>query len=373
MKKRLTRVLYYIVMCVTMYFCQNSTGYAHEEKSPFRVIGYYRGDISEVEKFDYEKLTHLIYCFMFLHGNQIGFKNEDSKNTLLRCLTLKKRHPHLKVLVALGGWGGCETCSDVFSTEIGRKEFALSVASLLEQYSIDGIDIDWESPVIGGYNNHKASEADKDNFTAMIQELRSALPDDKEICFDANSFKEFINRSIDWNNVMPYVNFVNLMTYGLPSNKRGHTGHHSALCSSPFQYESIDLAIQRLDSLNIPKNKIVIGAAFYSFVVGEIDSIMNGLGRKGKFISNMTYKELSEQYTESQGYEYHWDNTAKAPFLYNKTKKIFVTYDDKTSVTLKTEYAIKNRLGGIMFWKLNGDRYTNGLLDAIHTTISVKR
>jgi len=370
MTNRFTKFLYYFVLCTGIYFCQNFTGHAKEEKSPFRVIGYYRGEISEVEKFEYEKLTHLIYCFMYLHGNQIGFKNEDSKNTLLRCLALKKRYPHLRVLVALGGWGGCETCSDVFSTNTGRKEFALSVAALLEQYSIDGIDIDWESPVIGGYKNHKATDADKANFTAMIQELRTALPDDKEICFDANSFKEFIDRSIDWNNVMPYVNFVNLMTYGLPSDKRGHTGHHSALYSSPFQYESIDLAIRRLDSLNIPKNKIVIGAAFYSFVAGDVDSIMNGLGRKGKFISNVTYKELSEQYTEQEGYEYHWDTIAKAPFLYNKRKKIFITYDDKTSVTLKTEYAINNKLGGIMFWKLNGDNYTNGLLDAIHTTIS---
>lgn len=340
-----------------------------KNNSSFRVVGYFRGDTKEVSKYDYTKLTHLIYCFMFLNGNAIGFKNEDSRQTWEECVAMKKRYPHLKVLVALGGWGGCETCSDVFSTAKGRSEFALSVKKLLSESGADGIDIDWESPVIGGYKDHKATEDDKKNFTELIKELRKTLPPSTEICFDANSFKEFLDRSIEWKEVMPLVDFVNVMTYGLPTNKRGHTGHHTALYSSPKQEESIDLGVRRLDSIGIPKSKIVIGAAFYSFVVKEVDSVENGLGRPGKFKENVIYRVIEENFTSSNGYEYFWDSLASAPYLYNKQLQLFVTYDDKRSVAEKTRYALQHQLGGIMFWKLNGDSYKNGLIDTIDTEV----
>lgn len=337
----------------------------NKEEAPFRVVAYFRGDIQEVEKYDYRKVTHLIYCFMYLQGNKIGFKNQDSENTLKACLALKQKYPHLKVLVALGGWGGCESCSDVFSTEQGRKEFANSVRDILAAYQADGIDIDWESPVIGGFKDHKARKEDKQNFTALIQTLRKTLSKNHEICFDANSFKEFIDQSIEWDKVMPLVDFVNLMTYGLPTDKRGHTGHHTALYSSPYQQESIDKAITYLDRLKVPLHKLVIGAAFYSFVVKDVDSINHGLGQSGKFKANVNYTKLLEDYTKEKGYSYHWDSIANAPFLYNAELKEFVTYDDKRSVAAKTNYALNKKLGGIMFWRLNGDTYTDGLLEAI--------
>jgi chitinase len=345
---------------------------SNQTKTPFRVVAYFRGDVKEVEKYDYTKITHLIYCFMYLHENKLSFKNQDSENTLKACLDLKKKYPHLKVLVALGGWGGCETCSDVFSSEKGRQEFANSVKEILIKYKADGIDIDWESPVLGGFKDHKATPADKQNFTSLMSTLRKTLLKNHEICFDANSFKEFIDQAIEWDKVLPYVNFVNLMTYGLPTDKRGYTGHHTALFSSPYQQESIDKAITYFDSLKVPLNKLVIGAAFYSFVVKEVDSTNNGLGQRGKFKENVNFNKLVENYTVEKGYSYHWDSIANAPFMYNFQLKEFVTFDDKRSVAAKTNYALNKKLGGIMFWRLNGDTYSDGLLEVIDEQIKNK-
>jgi len=350
-----------------------TTNESSKKTKPFRVVGFYLGNGADIEKFAIDKLTHLIFCFTHLEGNRIHIKNVEDEETLKQLVDLKTKHPKMKVLVSFGGWGGCETCSDVFATEIGRKEFASSVKELVDNYKLDGIDLDWESPVIGGYKDHKTSKDDKANFTALVKEIRTTLSVNSEICFDANSFTEFLELSIDWQEVMPMVDFVNLMTYGLPSNERGHTGHHSALYSSPFQSESVDKAIKALDSMHIAMNKIVIGAAFYSFVVENTDSLNNGLGSTGKFKGNVNYRKLQESYTEKNGYEHHWDSIAQAPFLYNKQLKTFVTYDDKKSVALKTKYALKNKLGGIMFWKLNDDTYEDGLLDAIDKQIKTDK
>lgn len=273
-----------------------------KKTEPFRVVGFYKGNSTDIDKFEVDKLTHLIFCFTYLQGNKIQIKNVEDENILKHLVELKIKHPKLKVLVSFGGWGGCETCSDVFASDSGRKEFATSVKDLLKKYNADGIDLDWESPVIGGYKNHKASKEDKANFTALVKELRKTLHSKSEICFDANSFKEFLELSIDWKEVMPLVDFVNLMTYGLPSNERGHTGHHTALYSSPYQNESVDKAILALDSMNVPLNKIIIGAAFYSFVAENVDSLNNGLGGTGKFKANVNYSKLLETYTEKDGY-----------------------------------------------------------------------
>ena len=201
--------------------CSQPTIERNEKKQvPFRVVGFYKGNGSDIEKYEIGKLTHIIFCFTYLHGNKISIKNADEEGILKRLVSLKTKHPKLKVLISFGGWGGCETCSEVFATDSGRYEFAVSVKDVLTKYNADGLDIDWESPVIGGYKNHRASKDDKMNFTALVETLRKVLPAKSEICFDANSFQEFLELSIDWNKVMPLVDFVNLMTYGLPSNAR---------------------------------------------------------------------------------------------------------------------------------------------------------
>ena len=68
------------------------------------------------------------------------------------------------------------------------------------------------------------------------------------------------------------------------------------------------------------------------------------------------------------GFVYHWDTTAHAPWRYNASKKLFITFDDERSIAEKTKFVIDKELGGIMFWELGEDLYKDGLLDAIYKT-----
>tara|TARA_B110000305_G_scaffold210646_1_gene244502 strand:- start:138 stop:311 length:174 start_codon:yes stop_codon:yes gene_type:complete len=52
------------------------------------------------------------------------------------------------------------------------------------------------------------------------------------------------------------------------------------------------------------------------------------------------------------GYVRHWDNDAQVPWLYNKEKQIWITYDDEESYKLKAEYAVYHGLGGIFLWEM---------------------
>jgi chitinase len=334
-----------------------------------KVLAYYAGGPDELEKFDVNNLTHIIFSFGRLDNNRLSIRTARDTATVKKMVELKEKNPQLKVLLSLGGWGGCETCSDVFATEIGRSEFAESVKEANNYFKTDGIDLDWEYPAIPGPPDHKFAPEDKQNFTLLVQELRSTLGTENEISFAAGGSQQFLEQSVEWEKVMELVDFVNLMTYDLVGGGSAITGHHTPLYSTSKQERSADYAVQYLMNIGIPSQKLVIGGAFYGRIFEDVPDINNGLYQPGKFKSYQVYRNFSDSLKIEDGYQYFWDDEAKAPFLYNIEKMHFVTFDDPRSIGLKTKYVIDKKLGGIMFWQLAQDKYENGLLDAITKAI----
>jgi chitinase len=345
--------------------CFLLTSASAQPKNKIAVIAYYHGDAKTVDEYPIEKLTHIIFSFCHLRGNKLTVDNENDAVTIRHLVSLKKRNPSLKVILSLGGWSGCKTCSEVFSTDTGRKGFAQSVKELCKEYKTDGVDIDWEYPAIEGYPGHQYLPEDKHNFTLLMQALRQTLGTKYEISFAAGGFTKFLQQSIEWNDVMPFVDKVNLMTYDLVNGYSIITGHQTPLYSTPEQIESADNAVHYLTSIGVPKNKLVIGAAFYARIFDADTNANNGLYQPCKFEKSISYKNFTRKDLEAQGYTYYWDDTAKAPYMFNPDTKKLYTFDDEKSLTLKTKYAIDKRLNGIMFWELANDNDNHDLLNAI--------
>lgn len=336
-----------------------------KEKPELSVIAYYSGDRTEIDNYSVKKLTHIIYSFCHLKGNKLSVDNAGDSATIKKLVTLKKKNPGLKIFLSLGGWGGCEFCSPVFSTAAGRQEFARSVKDINDYFKTDGIDLDWEYPAIEGHPGHAYHANDKPNFTALVKALRNSLGEKHEISFAAGGFPKFLEQSIDWKEVMPLVNKVNLMSYDLVNGYSTVTGHHTPLYSTSSQRESADDAIRYLTSLGVPANKIVIGAAFYARTWENVENVNNGLYQSGKFKSFIAYNQFNKRLTAKEGFVFYRDTIAKAPYAYNAAKKTFATFDDYSSVQNKTQYAIDKGLNGIMFWELTLDKQSDGLLEAI--------
>ncbi len=338
---------------------------ASASPKPRSVIAYYAGRADSISKYPLEKLSHVIYCFLHLRGNEIAFDTIRSEENFRKITALKSSYPKLKVMLSLGGWGGCYTCSDVFSNADNRKQFAASVLRILKSTGGDGIDLDWEYPTIEGVPGHPCNEADKQNFTELIKELRSQLGKKYEISFAAGGFTKYLEKAVDWKAVTPLVNRINLMTYDLVSGYSQTTGHHTALYSTSKQKESTDHCVSYLLQQNVPAKKLVIGAAFYARVWGNVDTTNNGLYRSGNFKAMIPYKWFNQRLSADSGYTEYWDSTANSPYKYNAARGEFATYDNEKSILQKVRYAKKYKLGGIMFWDLRSDTYQNGLLDAI--------
>ncbi|MBO9201145.1 MULTISPECIES: glycoside hydrolase family 18 protein [Niastella] len=346
-------------------FSQSSLKKVNKGQS-ITVIAYYAGHAEQVDSFAIEKLTHIIFSFCHLKGNQLVVDNARDSLTIQKLVAAKSRNPQLKVLLSLGGWGGCETCSQVFGDEKARNEFSQSVKNLLDYFKADGIDLDWEYPAISGYPGHRFVPEDKPGFTQLVMQLRKAIGKKQEISFAAGGFSTFLEQSIEWKKVMQVCDRVNLMTYDLTNGFSTVTGHHTPLYSTPQQKESTDNAVHYLDSIGIPRNKLVIGAAFYARIFENVDSVNYGLYQSCKFKRGVPFKAFPTQLSADSGFVYHWDPVANAPWMYNAAQKLFVTYDDKKSMQLKTAYAKDKKLNGIMFWQLGEDTFSGGLLDAIY-------
>lgn len=340
---------------------------AQRAKKNFVVIGYFAGRTSMLDSFPVEKLTHIIFSFTHLKGNRMFITNRMDSATIAKMVSIKQaKNPSLKVIISLGGWTGCYSCSDVFKTDPARKEFAGSVKLILDHFSADGIDLDWEYPTIAGAPGHPYSATDKENFTALLKTLRDTLGKQKEISFAAGGFSKFITESVDWKKLLPYVNRINLMTYDLITGNDTVTGHHTALYSNPLQKESTDNAVKMLRKLKVPAKKLVIGAAFYGRVWENVGADNFGLYQPGKFRVGVPSRNFKTQFAGDTGFVYHIDPVSGSSWYYSSAKKWFVTFDDSSSIRLKTKYAIKHKLNGIMFWQLADDSFfTNGLLDVI--------
>jgi chitinase len=351
-------------ICIVAFVIAFVTGFS--QKNKFVVFGYYAGRASMVDSFPVEKLTHLCFSFTHLKGSAISLGNCARQCVAGELCGIEEKKPiELKIIVSMGGWTGCYSCSEVFSTDSSRKIFASSTKKLLNDFNADGIDLDWEYPTIKGAPGHPYSLSDKDNFTALIQTLRDTLGKQKELSFAAGGFTSYINESIDWKKVTPLVDRINIMTYDLITGYDTITGHHTGLYSTSKQKESCDNAVKMLIAKGVPAKKLLIGAAFYARIWENVSAENDGLYGKGKFLRGVSFNSYAKSFTADPDFVYHWDKEASAPYLYNAKKKWFVTFDDSASIAIKTQYAIKQKLNGFMFWQLADDNYSAGLLDIV--------
>lgn len=341
-----------------------------------------------------EQLTHIIYSFTQVIEGEMRFrKPEEARPKLEALVRQKERNPNLKVMIACGGWGA-NGFSDMALTEVSRSRFIESAAAFIEDYQLDGMDMDWEYPGISGAGT-MAREEDTKNFTALMKGLREMLDrfdSPKLLTFASAGWKRYYDY-IEMNEVMKYADYTNVMTYDQVSGVSEYTGHHTPLgevmsediSGTPFHayleslYQagsskdphprSTEKIVDFLIEEGVDPKQIVIGSAFYGRVWKGVPPANNGLYQHsgGIHIGWIAYHQIREKYESDSQFQRYWDEQAKAPFMYHAIDSLMVSYDDTVSVRHKTRYAKEKGLGGIMFWELGNDTKENGsLLDAIY-------
>ena len=379
-----------ISIMVIMSFCSCKMQDNASADHGVKVMAYYvapRKDFNP-ENLPLDKLTHIIYSFTVVIGNEMKFKNDSSAIKLKMLVDQKKKHPHLKVMIACGGWGGSGGFSEMDRSVENRNKFVNSAIRFIRKFDLDGLDIDWEYPGMEGIGNPYIPE-DKENFTSLMLELREAMDKigkDQVLTFAAAGWERYFDH-VELDKVMQYATYINIMSYDLAGGDDSFTSHHTNLgwvtmediegtpaagrireegdSTKPFSAEKIiSFCIEK----GVRPAQIVIGAAFYGKGWIGVPPENNGLYQltRGPWRGSGRYSSIREIYEDKNGYIRHWDTVAKAPFLYNPDDSIFISYEDTVSIRLKTEYALNTGLAGIMFWQLGSDTGKDGLVDAIY-------
>lgn len=359
------------------------------------IMAYYVAERDyQPEKIPVEKLTHIIYSFTNVIDGEMKFRNEEVAGPKIEALVKQKeRNPDLKVMIACGGWGA-DGFSDMALTEESRAKFIKSASEFITKYKLDGMDMDWEYPGISGAGTMARPE-DTANFTALMKGLREMLDEfdtPKVLTFASAGWKRYYD-FVDMGEVMKYADYTNVMTYDQVSGVSIYTGHHTPLgdvksediAGTPFQAHldslyangnnldpdprSSEKIVEFLINEGVDPKQIVIGSAFYGRVWKGVPPVNNGLYQLsgGLQIGWMAYHRIRDTYEPDGNFKRYWDEKAEAPYMYNASDSLFVSYDDTVSVALKTRYTMEKGLGGIMFWELGNDTKEEGsLLDAIY-------
>ena len=159
--------------------------------------------------------------------------------------------------------------------------------------------------------------------------------------------------------VAQYTDYINVMSYDYAGGEDSFSSHHTNLYTSsgdPRQY-SADRSIRAFLAAGVPPDKIVIGIAFYGKGWQMGSTANNGLYQRAtKPARGGGFTFLRDSIIESNGFRRYWDNVARAPYLFNADRKIFISYDDEKSVKEKCKYVKRHHLAGAMFWEYFSDR-----------------
>ena len=342
------------------------THFIKDKRKPV-IIGYvggFRGLIA-IDSIDIWRLSHINYAFVDIKDNRAWLHNEATDTVNLRKLSkLKRINLGLKILISIGGWTWSKNFSDAVLTDTSTQNFVSSAVAIVSKYNLDGIDIDWEYPGMMGDSNIYRPE-DKQHYTFLLKDLRESLDSLSHI----TNMKYYVTTAVggsqnyidhtEMDKVQQYADYINIMSYDYASSSDPVSGHHTNLYTSSGDnnQHSAHKSIQAFIASGVPPAKIVIGIAFYGKGWQMESAENNGLYRKAvKPARGGGFTYLKDSLVNKNGYKQYWDAKAKAPYLFNPDKKIFISYDDERSVKNKCKYVKRYHLAGAMFWEYNSDK-----------------
>ncbi len=306
--------------------------------SSFKIVGYYPFDQAmkvDTSEMPFDKLTHVDLAFV--NPDSVGNLNQnfDALSPFI-----KAAHAHkVKILFSIGG-GSYQGQYHALLKDGKRQELVKNLVAKVIQHDADGIDVDLESGYAFG------SEVDP-NYGIFIKDLAQALKSKNKLITAALPSSP---GNVVTHDVLARFDFINIMSYDhtgpwSPDRAENHASYSDAMDDLNYY----------LNTLKVPKDKLILGVPFYGHGFGP--------GLSDPVISWMTYKEIVSTYAGAEWVD-HW-HLPNGYIMY---------YNGIPTIKSKTELAMK-KAAGIMIWELTYD-LTPGrksLLSAIHAAASAKK
>ncbi|KAJ7472248.1 glycoside hydrolase superfamily [Mycena galericulata] len=282
----------------------------------------------------------------------------ETGNNLYGCLKqmylLKMANRNLKVLLSVGGYTYSQDGHFAFVTDPTlRAAFVTSAVSFVENYGLDGIDLDFEYP---------ATAAQGQGFADLFTELRTAFNTLQAQKGDATLYELTAAVSAGYPNyanlVVPQMNsalsYWNLMAYDYAGSWLTWADNQANLYGGVRTNVSTDKAIKYFVGGGATVSKISMGIPLY----GHAFEDTLGLGQPYNGIGPGTFQAGIYSYNDLPlaGAQVFENTTDVSSYSYNSATEELVSYDTPDIVKLKAQYTVTNSLAGHMFWDLSTDK-----------------
>lgn len=335
-----------ILFALMALFMLGGTVKAADKKNapvPGKVIVAYVTSWSRVMP-DPKYMTHINYAFGHVNDTFNGVRI-DNEERLRQIVALKEQNPELKVLLSIGGWGSGRF-SEMAADSKNRKSFAQDCKRVVDEFGLDGIDIDWEYPT-SSMANISSSPDDTKNFTKMMKDIRKAIGKQKLLTLATVASAKYI----DFKGILSSIDFVNIMSYDMGSAPIHHAGLYP---SEHTGHLTASTAVEAHIKAGVPPSKLTMGVPFY--------------GRGGNGFPN--FRDFNKVGNSDKRYVEKWDEVAKVPYLAEKkTGKLAFGYENPRSLAIKAQYIKDMNLLGAMYWDYSGDNEQGDLRSTLYENL----
>lgn len=307
--------------------------------------------------------THINYAFaeVYISKDSVyqGFKVQGSEARFQQIAGLKKKFPDLKISIS---FTDAQTNSDnpkggsfslLAKSETRRRQFAEDCRRFLQEWNLDGVDMDWEFPGLSWSGDKKAYDVavDVENHVLLMKQLRETLGNNYLLtyagyCMDVQPV-DGGSRYIDIAAVAPYVDYVYIMTYDLDAAPN----HQSALLS-PAAKSDCTRAVKAYLDAGMDPGKLILGIPFY--------------GRRSfsETPQAINYRDIV-QLSPLDGYEIdNWYEEGQVPYV-TLDGEFYCGYDNPESIAVKGKWMLDKGMAGMMYWDYDGDDRAGTLRRAV--------
>ncbi|PFH53307.1 glycoside hydrolase family 18 protein [Amanita thiersii Skay4041] len=263
----------------------------------------------------------------------------------------KKKYRNLKTLLSIGGWTYSPKFHPVVVSSALRSKFVQSAIKMLEDYGLDGLDIDYEYP---------ETDEQARGYVNLLKELRSGL--DKHAAQKRIHYRFLLTiaapcgpekyKKLHIEEMNKHLDFWNLMAYDFSGAWDSAANHQANLHGGSINGAQ---AVNWYATQGVPRSKLVLGIPLYgrSFLntKGAPGSPFSGVGLGSWEAGIYDYRALP-----LPGSKVSRDQQAVASWSYDVKTKELISFDNEEVGKWKGEYIKTEGLGGSMFWELSGDK-----------------
>jgi len=288
-----------------------------EDSGKNYVIGYLFSNNTDFDEVRWDALTHINIAF--LYANRDGTLNDLQIKKSLRQIVEIAHLNDVKILVSLRDDDQGELVKALTNN---RSELIKNLIKFVEDYSLDGIDFDFED---------WEREDVIPSVLAFVEEFDKNRGEDILFTCAVNTWdRGYTNKWHTW------FDIINVMAYDVhgPWNNEGQ--------HSPYE-ESLEAIKYWMNVLETPADKLTLGLPFYGYSWNEGDNAGQ----------SYTYDQILKKYPKD------------AVASNDNIEKIY--YNGKCTIIVKTLWAKENNIAGVMIWQIAGDakETEDSLLEAI--------